>query len=90
MAPVRNSLRLAGWAFLDYTALNYEHEEVRNKVYSIIADVCTFDLDGIELDFFRHGVSAADVWRAGHSEQRADRPSKTDQRLRRSLGWMTF
>ncbi|HHV44083.1 MAG TPA: family 10 glycosylhydrolase [Firmicutes bacterium] len=59
MAPVRTQFPY-GWQAgpsWTYTALNYEHEEVRNKVYSIIADVCTrYDLDGIELDFFRHPV----------------------------------
>jgi hypothetical protein len=38
-----------------WTALNYGEKEVRNRVLSIIKDVITgYDLDGIELDFFRH------------------------------------
>jgi hypothetical protein len=40
-----------GW---EWTCLNYEHEQVRDKVYNIIYDVCTrYDVNGIELDFFR-------------------------------------
>lgn len=38
-----------------WTALNYGEKEVRNRVLTIIKDVITrYDLDGIELDFFRH------------------------------------
>ena len=39
-----------GWA-----AANYELEPVRDYVYQTIEEVCkNYDIDGIELDFFRH------------------------------------
>jgi len=44
----------AGWT---WSALNYEHQAVRDKVLAILTDVCTrYDIDGIELDFFRHPI----------------------------------
>jgi len=40
-----------------WSAVNYERMEVREKVFRILQDVCTrYDVDGIELDFFRHPV----------------------------------
>lgn len=38
-----------------WSAVNYELESVRDKVFRIFEDVCTrYDVDGVELDFFRH------------------------------------
>ena len=38
-----------------WSGVNYDQDEVREKVYRIIMDVATrYDVDGIELDFFRH------------------------------------
>ena len=40
-----------------WSAVNYELPEVRDKVFEIVQDVCTrYDVDGIEMDFFRHPV----------------------------------
>ncbi|NLE40040.1 MAG: hypothetical protein GX621_18645 [Pirellulaceae bacterium] len=40
-----------------WSALNYEVEATREKVYRILADVATrYDVDGLELDFFRSPV----------------------------------
>lgn len=40
-----------------WSAANYEISEVRDKVFNILYDVCSrYDIDGIELDFFRHPV----------------------------------
>ncbi|MBX7255333.1 MAG: family 10 glycosylhydrolase [Candidatus Hydrogenedentes bacterium] len=40
-----------------WSAVNYGLPEVRDKVFRILADVCTrYDVDGLELDFFRHPV----------------------------------
>lgn len=40
-----------------WTALNYECPEVRERVLDILSEVCSsYDIDGIELDFFRHPV----------------------------------
>ncbi len=40
-----------------WSAVNYGLPEVREKVFRILRDVCTrYDVDGIELDFFRHPV----------------------------------
>ena len=40
-----------------WTAVNYGVPEVRDKVFCIFKDVCTrYDIDGIEMDFFRHPV----------------------------------
>jgi hypothetical protein len=38
-----------------WTALDYSFKEVRDHVFSIIAEVAhNYDLDGIEMDFLRH------------------------------------
>jgi hypothetical protein len=40
-----------------WSAVNYEVPEVREKVFRILRDVATrYDVDGLELDFFRHPV----------------------------------
>jgi len=40
-----------------WSAVNYELPEVREKVFRILRDVCTrYDVDGLELDFYRHPV----------------------------------
>jgi hypothetical protein len=40
-----------------WSAVNYGLPEVRDKVFRILSDVCTrYDVDGLELDFFRHPV----------------------------------
>jgi hypothetical protein len=40
-----------------WSAVNYHLEPVRDKVFRILEDVCSrYDLDGIELDFYRHPV----------------------------------
>jgi len=40
-----------------WSAVNYALPEVRDKVFRILQDVCSrYDVDGIELDFFRHPV----------------------------------
>lgn len=40
-----------------WSSVDYGIPEVREKVYRILQDVCTrYDVDGIELDFFRHPV----------------------------------
>lgn len=38
-----------------WSALDYERPEVRDKVFRIIEDTCNrYNIDGIEMDFFRH------------------------------------
>jgi hypothetical protein len=40
-----------------WSAVDYGLPEVRDKVFRILADVCSrYDVDGVELDFFRHPV----------------------------------
>jgi len=40
-----------------WSSVNYGIPEVREKVFRILHDVCSrYDIDGIELDFFRHPV----------------------------------
>ena len=40
-----------------WSQLDYEKDEVREKFFRIIEDVATrYDVDGIELDFFRHPI----------------------------------
>ncbi len=40
-----------------WSSVDYGHPKVRDKVYRILADVCRrYDVDGIEMDFFRHPV----------------------------------
>jgi len=38
-----------------WSAVNYAIPEVRDKIFRILRDVCArYDVDGVELDFFRH------------------------------------
>ncbi|MBN2211614.1 MAG: family 10 glycosylhydrolase [Sedimentisphaerales bacterium] len=40
-----------------WSSLDYNHPEVRDKVYRILEEICRrYDVDGVELDFFRHPV----------------------------------
>lgn len=40
-----------------WSSVNYGLQEVRNKVYRILHDICSrYDVEGLELDFFRHPV----------------------------------
>ena len=40
-----------------WTALNYALPEVRERVFRLVEEVCrNYDVDGVELDFFRHPV----------------------------------
>jgi len=40
-----------------WTTVDYGDEEVRETAFAIIADVCRrYDIDGVELDFYRHPV----------------------------------
>ncbi|MBN2210990.1 MAG: family 10 glycosylhydrolase [Sedimentisphaerales bacterium] len=40
-----------------WSSLDYNHPQVREKVFRILAEIChRYDVDGIELDFFRHPV----------------------------------
>ena len=40
-----------------WSAVNYALPQVREKVFRILRDVCTrYDVDGVELDFYRHPV----------------------------------
>jgi len=42
---------------MNATALDYEHQEVRDLQFAIIEDVCQrYDIDGIELDFMRNPI----------------------------------
>lgn len=54
MAPERTSFPYGGGR---WSAVDYGKQEVRVKVFRILRDVVTrYDVDGIELDFFRHPV----------------------------------
>ena len=38
-----------------WTSVDFDHEQVRDYAFRIIEEVCTrYDVDGVELDFFRH------------------------------------
>jgi glycerophosphoryl diester phosphodiesterase len=40
-----------------WSSLDYEHDEVRERAFRILRDVAVrYDIDGIELDFFRHPI----------------------------------
>ena len=40
-----------------WSGVDYEHEEVRERAFRLIEEVCqNYDADGVELDFFRHLV----------------------------------
>ena len=54
MAPESTSFPYGGGR---WSAVDYGQAEVREKVFRILRDVVTrYDVDGIELDFFRHPV----------------------------------
>ncbi len=57
-----------------WTAADFEHKEVRDLVYNLLEEVCTnYDVDGVELDFFRHPTYFKEVAYGGQAtdEQRA-------------------
>ena len=40
-----------------WSAVDYEHEEVRERAFELIEEVCkNYDVEGVELDYFRHPV----------------------------------
>ena len=40
-----------------WSGVDYEHEEVRERAFRLIEEVCRkYDVEGVELDFFRHPV----------------------------------
>ncbi|MBN2211747.1 MAG: family 10 glycosylhydrolase, partial [Sedimentisphaerales bacterium] len=40
-----------------WSSLDYNKPQVRDKVFSILSEICgRYDVDGVELDFFRHPV----------------------------------
>jgi len=43
--------------FGSWTAMDFAHEQVRNLVFQYTQEICqNYDVDGVELDFFRHPV----------------------------------
>lgn len=57
-----------------WTQVDYSHEAVRDQMFAIIEEVCrNYDVDGIEMDFFRHPVFFKSVAWGEHAtdEQRA-------------------
>ena len=48
------------------TALDFTHQEVRDRKFEIIEEVCLrYDLDGVELDFIRHPVLFKSIFEGG-------------------------
>ena len=57
-----------------WTSVDYTHAEVRDYAFRIIEEICTrYDVDGVELDFFRHPTLFANTARGGTAsdEERA-------------------
>lgn len=53
-----------------WSALNYELAPVRDKTLEILTDVCSrYDIDGIELDFFRHPTFFIDTMQGGEASE---------------------
>ncbi|MGV8095425.1 MAG: hypothetical protein AB2L24_26530 [Mangrovibacterium sp.] len=54
-----------------WSSLNYELKPVRDKVFAILHDVCSrYNIDGIELDFFRHPIFFEDTMQGGEANQK--------------------
>lgn len=57
-----------------WTQVDYSHQAVRDQMFAMIEEVCRkYDMDGIEMDFFRHAVFFKSVAWGEHAtdEQRA-------------------
>ncbi len=53
-----------------WSSVNYGEPVVREQVYRILEDVITrYDIDGVELDFFRHPVYFKSQMMGGHASQ---------------------
>ena len=40
-----------------WCAVDYEHDEIRERAFRLIEEVCrNYDVDGVELDYFRHPI----------------------------------
>ncbi len=68
-----------------WSALDYSRQAVRDRIFSIIEEVCLhYRVDGIELDFFRHPVFFKEVMAGGHaSTQSLDQMTELIRRIRK-------
>lgn len=63
-------------------AMDYAHEEVRQRKLDIIKEVCTrYDVDGFEMDFLRHPF----YFRKGHEADGAKKMSEFVESVRKQL-----
>ncbi len=67
-----------------WSSVDYAHEAVRDKMAAIIEDVITrYDVDGIELDFFRHPCFfASQAWEGEASAEDVDTMTAFIRRIR--------
>lgn len=65
-----------------WTSVDYSHAEVRNMAFRLIEEVCqNYDIDGIDMDFFRHLPFFKSVATGGSASQ--DDLDKMTQLIRR-------
>jgi len=68
-----------------WSAYDYTHEAIRDRKFRRLEEVCqNYDVDGIELDFFRHGVLFRSVaWGGRASREELDMMTEFVRRLHR-------
>ncbi|MBM3334671.1 hypothetical protein FJY63_08420, partial [Candidatus Sumerlaeota bacterium] len=68
-----------------WTSVNYECPEVRDRAFAFFQDVCTrYEVDGVEMDFFRHPTFFKSVATGGEaSQQETDMMTDLVRRVRK-------
>jgi hypothetical protein len=68
-----------------WTSVDYSHQTVRDRMFSFAEEVCrNYDVDGIELDFFRHPCFFKSVaWGEDASAQELEMMTDLMRRIRR-------
>ncbi len=68
-----------------WSAVDYGREEVREKVFRIISEICRrYDVDGIEMDFYRHLILFREqVWEGMVPQKRLNQMTELMRRIRR-------
>ena len=67
-----------------WSALDYAHRQVRDKVFDVLEDVCqNYAIDGLMLDFFRHPMLfKSTVWGKDASEEELAKATALFRRIR--------
>jgi len=74
-----NRPKKGGW-----TALNYEHQEVRDLAFGLVEEVCqNYDIDGVELDFGRNPICfKRQAWGQDARQEERDKMTSLLRRIR--------